>query len=119
MLVNTLSLPFGKIDPNRICSEVGIAPVLCRQALVHVPGLDGAVDRTRGDHFSRWRRLLRRLTATFIHPSAWKRFSRTFAKNVSRDLVHMGEARGQEGGGRTINHPTSHRQGATGRRSKA
>src|SRR5215213_245272 len=85
-----LSLPFGKIDPNRICSEVGIAPVLCRQALAHVPGLDGAVDRTRGDHFNRWRRLLRRLTATFIHPSAWKRFSRTFAKNVSRDLVQMG-----------------------------
>ena len=36
MLVKIPLLPFGKIDANRSCSEVGIAPVLCRQALAHV-----------------------------------------------------------------------------------
>ena len=39
MLVHTLSLPFGKINANRIYWEVGIAPVLCRQALAHVPAV--------------------------------------------------------------------------------
>jgi len=37
--VKTLLLTFGKIDANRICSEGGIAPVLCRQALAHVPAV--------------------------------------------------------------------------------
>ena len=39
MRVKTLSLPFGKINANRIYWEVGIAPVLCRQALAHVPAV--------------------------------------------------------------------------------
>jgi hypothetical protein len=39
MLVKTLLLTFGKIDANRFCSEVGIAPVLCHQALAHVPAV--------------------------------------------------------------------------------
>ena len=38
-------------------------------------GLDGAVDRARGDHLGRRRRLLRRLSATIIHRSAWKGYS--------------------------------------------
>ena len=39
MRVKTLSLPFGKINANRIYWEVGIAPVLCRQAFAHVPAV--------------------------------------------------------------------------------
>src|SRR5215208_5783685 len=42
-------------------------------------GLDGAVDRACRDHLSRRRRLLRRLSATSIHLSAWKWNSRKFA----------------------------------------
>src|SRR5215218_5075219 len=41
-------------------------------------GLDGAVDRACGDHLSRRRRLLRRLSATSIHPSAQKGNSANF-----------------------------------------
>jgi hypothetical protein len=39
MLVKIISLPFGKIDANRICSEVGMALDPCRQALAHVPAV--------------------------------------------------------------------------------
>ena len=38
-IVHTLALPFGKINANRIYWEVGIATVLCRQALAHVPAV--------------------------------------------------------------------------------
>ena len=52
MLVHTLSLPFGKINANRIYWEVGIAPVLCRQALAHVPAVfcRSSDSASPGDH---------------------------------------------------------------------
>ncbi len=39
MLVKILWLLFGKIAANRICLEVGIALVLCRQDLAHLPAV--------------------------------------------------------------------------------
>jgi hypothetical protein len=42
MLVHTLALPFAKINAKRIYWEGGIAPVLCRQALAHVPAVPAA-----------------------------------------------------------------------------
>jgi hypothetical protein len=35
--VHTYLLPFAKINANRIYWEFGIAPVLCCQALAHIP----------------------------------------------------------------------------------
>ena len=47
-----LLLPFGKIDANRSCSEVGIAPVLCHQALAHVQAVScrSSGSASPGDH---------------------------------------------------------------------
>src|SRR5215208_91020 len=45
-------------------------------------GLDGAVDRACGDHLSRRRRLLRQLSATSIHRSAWKVNSAKFGCSI-------------------------------------
>jgi hypothetical protein len=52
MLVHTLALPFGKINANRIYWEVGKAPVLCRQALAHVPAVfcRSSDSASPGDH---------------------------------------------------------------------
>jgi hypothetical protein len=50
MLVKTLLVPFGKL--MLICSEVGIAPVLCRQAFAHVQAVScrSSGSASPGDH---------------------------------------------------------------------
>jgi hypothetical protein len=68
MLVHTLSLPLGKIHANRIYWEVGIAPVLCRQALAHVPAVFcRSSDSARpGDHHAWLDSKPRRYTDTSV-----------------------------------------------------